>query len=98
MPVISGAGFAQTIANTAGGEAVTAASIPSAAKYAEGSVRTAALKFTRDNTAPTTSVGMKANVDDIIILRSRSEIDFFLGIRATGTSAVVDWEFHNSIP
>ena len=91
----SSAGGAQFGLSVAG--SVVTLTVPDAANAAEIYVRTAAVVFTRDGTDPTATAGFQANVDDIIPLNSRDELDLFEVIRQTGTSATVDVEYFTDI-
>jgi hypothetical protein len=83
-----------TIDSTAGGIALT---VPSAARTAEIYVETGPIRFTRDGTAPTSTLGFVANVGDIILLNSRDECEKFLGFEDTATDASVDVEFFSDL-
>ena len=89
-----GAQFGLSIDNTAAGIALT---VPATGMCAEIYVRTAAIVFTRDGTAPTATLGIQANAGDIIMLNSREELENFLAIRQGGTSATVDVEYFNEL-
>ena len=51
--------------------------VPDAAMVAEIYVRTSALVFTRDGTNPSSTAGFQADPTDMIMLRSRAELDGF---------------------
>lgn len=87
-----GAQFGLAVAGTA-----VTLTIPASAMCAEIYVRTAAVVFTRDGTAPTATKGVQANVGDIIMLNSRDELDKFKVIRQTSTSATLDVEYFTDI-
>lgn len=87
-----GAQFALSIAAT-----VVTLTIPRAAMAAEAYVRTAPIVFTRDGTDPTATQGFQANVDDIILLRSRDELDKFRAIRQGATSGALDVEYFTDV-
>ena len=78
------------------GTAVTL-TVPADAMVAEIYVRTAPIVFTRDGTTPTATLGMQANVDDIILLNSRDELDRFQAIRQSGVSATIDAEYFSDL-
>ena len=92
----AGALYTQTVTDTAGG--IGAANIPAAARYAEGFVRSASVVETRDGTTPTATLGKEWNLRDIIICRSRDEINSISLIRLAGTSATINWEFFTEPP
>ena len=83
-----------TIDSTAGGIALT---VPGAARAAEIYVETAAIRFTRDGTAPTTTIGFVAYPGDIIPLNSRDECEKWLGIEDTTTDASIDVEYYSDV-
>ena len=89
-----GAQFGLSIDNTAAGIALT---VPRTAMCAEIYVRTAAIVFTRDGTAPTATLGIQANAGDIIMLNSREELENFRAIRQGGTNATLDVEYFNEL-
>jgi len=63
---------------------------------AEIYVRDASIVFTRTGTDPTATLGFQANVDDIVMLNSRAELDRFEAIRVS-TDATVDVEYFTDI-
>ena len=79
------------------GATVVILTVPNAAMCAEIYVRTAPIVFTRSGTDPTATAGFQANVDDIIMLNSRSELDRFEAIRQGATSGVLDIEYFSDI-
>jgi len=83
-----------TIDDTSGGIALT---VPGAAAVAEIYVETAPIRFTRDGTAPTSSLGFVAYPGDIIVLNSRDECDKWLGFEDTSTDASVDVEYFSDV-
>lgn len=83
-----------TVDSTAGGIALT---VPGPANVAEIYVETAPIRFTRDGTAPTSTLGFVANVGDIIVLNSRDECVKWLGIEDTATDASVDVEYFSDV-
>lgn len=85
-----------TVDNTAGGVGLTAAKlrpIPGSdgalkeCKRVIMTVETAAMRYTYDGTAPTTSLGHLVNAGDIIVLLGQPSLDNFRAIRTGGTSA-----------
>ena len=91
---VSGAQFGLAVSNDAAGVTLT---VPDAAKVAEIYVRTAAIVFTRDGTAPGASKGFQANAADIIMLNSEAECTSFKCIRATGDDAALDIEYFRDV-
>ena len=91
----SSAGGAQFGLAVAG--SVVTLNVPNGANVAEINVRTAAVVFTRDGTAPTATLGTQAAVDDIIVLNSRDELEKFKVIRQSGVSATVDVEYFTDL-
>jgi hypothetical protein len=89
---VTGAQFALSVTSAT---AVTL-TVPNAAMTAEIYVRTAAVVFTRDGTAPTATKGIQADVGDIIVLNSRSELDKFKVI-AVSTTAALDVEYFTDV-
>ena len=89
---VTGAQFGLAIADT-----VVTLTVPGAAMVAEIYVRTAPIVFTRDGTDPTATAGFQANVDDIILLNSRDELDRFEAIRQGATSATIDVEYFTDV-
>lgn len=77
-----------TIANTAGGVALTAAKYGTCTK-AFITVESAQIRWTIDGTAPTTTVGHLANAYDIIDLTSAEDIAAFRAIRVGTTSGTI---------
>jgi len=91
----SSAGGAQNgLAVTA---AVVSLTVPDAAMVATLFVRTAPLVFKRDGNDPTATVGIQANVGDIIELVSRDELDQMRMIEQTSTDSAVDVEYFTDI-
>lgn len=83
-----GAHEAVTVDDTAGGVALTAATIiPFNRAFL--TVETAAFRFTVDGTAPTTAVGHLAQPGDVIKLSSNDELTRFRAIRQGSVSATV---------
>jgi hypothetical protein len=76
--------------------AVVTLTVPTAAMMAEIYVRGAAVVFTRDGTAPTSTKGIQANVGDLIVLNSRDELDKFKVIRESA-DATLDVEYFSDI-
>lgn len=76
---------------------VVTLTVPAVAMVAEIYVRTAPIVFTRDGTDPTATKGFQANVQDIIVLNSRDELDKFKAIRQGSTSATVDVEYFTDV-
>ncbi len=70
--------------------------VPTLANCAEIYVRTAAVVFTKSGTDPTATLGMQAEVGDIIPLNSRDELDKFRAIRAAA-SATIDVEYFSDL-
>ena len=79
---------ALTIADTAGGIALTAAKYGTCIR-AFITVETAQIRWTIDGTAPTTTVGHLGNVYDVIDLTSAEDIVAFRAIRTGATSGVI---------
>lgn len=82
-----------TIDNTAGGVGFTATllknGIVNKAYEASFRVETAQFRYTTDGSAPTTTVGILAEIGDFITITGESDINRFKGIRTGGTSAVI---------
>ena len=88
--------YQQAVTATPGG--IGSGNIPSAARYAEGVVWTAAVVETRDGTTPTATKGNPWDAGDLVILRSRYEIVNFSAIEKTSTDSRIDWQFYNKAP
>ena len=79
--------------------ATSLGSVPNAANYGEGYVRTNSIVETRDGTDPTTTKGKEWSAGDLIILRSKDELDGFKVIREDASSAAtIDVEYWNKQP
>ena len=91
---VDGAEFALSIAGSA--VSLTPPAIATGAMVAEIFVRTAAVVFTRDGTAPTATKGIQANAHDIIVLNSRDELEQFQAI-AVSTTATLDVEYFTDL-
>ena len=91
-PLITGNQYGLSVSTT-----VVTLTVPAAAMCAEIYVRTAAIVFTRGTTDPTATAGFQANVDDIILLNSRAELDRFEAIRQGGTAATIDVEYFTDL-
>jgi len=76
--------------------AIVRLSPPLNANTAEIYVRTAPVVFTRDGEDPTATKGIQANVGDIILLTSRSEVELFEVI-AVSTTAALDTAYFTDI-
>ena len=74
-----------------------ALTVPNPANCAEIFVETAAIRFTRDGTTATTSIGFIAYPGDVVLLNSRAECDKFSAIRDTSTSASIEVEYYTDI-
>ena len=78
--------------------AVPLTSPPDEAHAAEIYVRTASVVFTRSPGDPPTSTrGIQADPGDIILLKSRSEIQHFRAIRQSVTDAALDVEYFSKV-
>ena len=64
---------------------------------AEIYVRGASVVFTRDGTDPTATLGIQADIGDIIVLNSREELETFEVIRQGATDATLDVEFFTDL-
>tara|TARA_Y100000310_G_scaffold314426_1_gene363761 strand:+ start:1824 stop:2132 length:309 start_codon:yes stop_codon:yes gene_type:complete len=93
-PIIGGSQHALTVDSTAGGITLT---VPGSANTAEIFVETAPIRFTRDGTAPTTTVGFVAYPGDIITLNSRKELINMKMIEDTTTDASVEVEYFTDV-
>ena len=71
--------------------------VPAAAMVAEIMVETAPIRWTRDGTTATSSIGFVAYPGDIILLTSRDELDKFSAIADTATSATTDVEYFTDV-
>jgi hypothetical protein len=92
-------GGAHTVGSTAQTiEAATGISVPAGANRAEGYVRTASVVKGGGGFTPTATLGTQANVGDMIILRSKEEIDLATFIRQASTNAAIDWDFFTGKP
>ncbi len=89
---VTGAQFALAVTSAT----VVTLTVPDAAMTGEIYVRTAPVVFTRDGTDPTATQGIQADVGDIIVLNSRSELDKFKVI-AVSTSATLDVEYFTDV-
>ena len=79
--------------------ATSLGSVPNAANYGEGYVRTNSIVETRDGTDPTTTKGKEWAAGDIIVLRSKDELDGFKVIRENASNAAtIDVEYWNKQP
>jgi hypothetical protein len=77
---------------------VISLTVPDAANCAEIYVETAAIRFTREGTDPTGTLGFVAYPGDIILLNSRAECDQFEAIRDTSSlSATLEVEYFSDI-
>ncbi len=76
--------------------AVVTLTVPNAAMVAQIVVRGASVAYTTDGTAPTATKGMPANVEDIILLNSRDELDKFKVI-AVSPTATLDVEYFTDL-
>ena len=85
-----GAQFGLAVSSTA-----VTLTVPGAARKAEIYVRTASVVFTRDGTTPTATLGFQAEVGDIIMLHSKSEMTNFKVIRQAA-DATIDVEYFTS--
>ena len=83
-----GAHESVTVDNTAGGVALTAATIIPFNR-ALLTVETAAIRFTADGTAPTTAIGHLAQPGDVIKLAGNDELTRFRAIRQGGVSGTI---------
>lgn len=79
------------------GALIVTLTVPNAAMCAEIFVRTASIVFTRTTTDPTATQGFQADVNDIIMLNSRAELDRFEAIRQGAISATIDVEYFTDI-
>ena len=71
---------------------------PDEAHAAEIYVRTASVVFTRSpGDPPTATRGIQADPGDIILLKSRSEIQHFRAIRQSVTDAALDVEYFSKV-
>jgi hypothetical protein len=93
-PILGSRQSGLTIDSTSGGIALT---VPASGNVAEIYVETAPIRFTRDGTAPTTTLGFVANVGDIVVLNSRKECTGWLGIEDTATDASVEVEYFTDV-
>jgi len=91
---VAGAQFGLTISSSV--ISLTVPDVKKGAFVAEIFVRDAAINFTREGTAPTTTKGTTAYPDDIILLNSQHEINNVKMI-ATGSDASVDVEYFSDI-
>lgn len=82
----------KTIDNTSGGVGLSPAKYLSTpqAKTATITVETAQMRWTKDGTAPTTTLGHIANVGTVIQLDNPGDISRFLAIRTGSTSASLE--------
>ena len=79
-----------TIDATVGGVALT----PSGSQeFATITVETALIRWTRDTTAPTTTVGHLAGPGDVIVLDSNEDIVAFRAIRVGSTSGTLQTSY-----
>lgn len=78
---------ALTIDNTVGGIALTR---PAGTQKASVQVFTAPIRFWTDGTAPTATTGHRADINDMILLKSPEEVLNFRGIRETSVSATAE--------
>jgi|CXWL01.1.fsa_nt_gi hypothetical protein len=83
-----GAHESVTVDSTAGGVALTAATIIPFNR-AVLTVETAAIRYTVDGTAPTTAVGHLAQPGDVIKLAGNDELTRFRAIRQGGVSGTI---------
>ena len=90
-PLITGNQYGLSVSST-----VVTLTVPDAAMCGEIYVRTASVVFTRGTTDPTSTQGFQANVDDIIMLNSRSELDRFEVIRQSA-DATLDVEYFTDL-
>ena len=93
-PIVGGRESGLTVDSTATGITLT---VPSAANTAEIFVETAPIRFTRDGTTPTTSIGFVAYPGDIITLNSRKELINMKMIEDTTTDASVEVEYFTDV-
>jgi len=93
-PILGGRQSALTVDDTAGGITLT---IPSAANTAEIYVETAPIRFTRDGTTPSGTVGFIAFPNDIIVLNSRKELVNMKMFEDTATDASVEVEYFSDV-
>ena len=77
-----------TVDNTAGGVALTAATIVGS-NIALLTIEDAPMRYTVNGTAPTTTVGHLVQPGDVIKLGSEDEMRKFRAIRTGGVSAVI---------
>jgi hypothetical protein len=71
--------------------------VPNAATVAEIFVETAEVRYTREGTAPSTTLGFIAYPGDVILCNSEDECQQISLIRGTATSATVDVEYFTDI-
>ncbi len=76
---------------------VVTLTVPRAGMCAEIYVRTAAVVFTRDGSAPTATRGIQAAIGDIVLLNSRDELDKVRFIRQGATDAALDVEYFTAL-
>lgn len=82
-----------SIDNTTGGITLT---MPTNARprAAVITVFTAPIRFTVTGTAPTATLGHRADIHEQIVLENSAEVTNFKGIREGGTSATIDVTFY----
>ena len=68
---------------TVSSTAIPLTTIPGVADSAEISIEADTIRFWKDGSTPTASVGHRAYVDDVIPLYTKSELRDFLAIRVT---------------
>ena len=89
--------YTQSVTGTAG--KIGSANIPENARYAEGYVRTASVVEIRDDaTTPTATLGTQWDAGDMILCRSKEEIEGINLVRQGATSASIDWQFFTGQP
>lgn len=95
---IPSSGGAHAVTATAATINAAGLTVPDAATYAIGTVRTAPIVMSRGSFTPTSTLGTPLGIGDIIILYSREEIDQALFIELTSTDGQIDWDFFIGSP
>lgn len=85
-----------TVDNTSGGVRLTLSNILTTpqAKACTITQETAQMRWTKDGTAPTTSVGHLSNVGTVIFIDNPSDMVRFRAIRTGSTSATLMVSYH----
>ena len=95
---IPSSGGAHTVGSTAQTLSDASVTVPAAATWGEGYVRSNPIVKSNGGFTPSATLGTQYNVGDIVILRSPAEIAQAVFIRQGGTDGTIDWDWFTGQP